>query len=222
MVNPSDIGSALSGAGSSILPTIMNYIKWGLLLGIIAGGLYGTYIFIQYKYKVTIFERGGSGNKDDEESHFIRKIRWDRAREIKDKSGTSQWQLFLSRKRLEPINLKHIYPGNKVFLYRVAPDCYIPTDFRCSNPEATFNPIPQTVRRWMALEIQQAAQDYQVQSGWDKYGNIAIMAGTILFCLILVGVVVYFTYGHANGVVGALNGLTSSLKDVNVIQGIGQ
>ncbi|GAJ15342.1 unnamed protein product, partial [marine sediment metagenome] len=153
MVGPSDISEGLSGAFSGLLGSTMIYLGYFIVILIICGIFFGIYMYFQYKYKVIIFERGGSGNEDGEDSHFIRKIFKDRAREVQDKTGTTKWQLMLGRKKFEPISLKHIYPGNYVFLYKVAPDCYVPTDFSCSAKETTFNPIPQSIRRWMALEI---------------------------------------------------------------------
>jgi len=67
--------------------------------------------------------------------------------------------------------------------------------------------------------MRQAAEEFKNPSFMDKYGNLVVMTGTVLFCLILVGVTIYYTYQHANGVTSGLNGVTSALRNVNNIPG---
>ena len=194
--------------------TVVGYIL--LTVGIFAA-LFVFYILWQYKYKVTIMQRGGKG--DEEDKHSIGKILKDRAREFKDKNGIVKWKFLFSRKKIPPVEYKHIYPGRNVYLYQSAPGSFFPFKLAVSNPSATFEGVPHDVNLWSGLELREAAIEYQKKGFWEQYGSITIMMGTVLFCLILVGVVIYFTYEHANGVQASLGGLTDTLKNINTIPG---
>lgn len=179
-----------------------------------------VYYVTTFKYKVTIFKIGGSGLKgsNEEKKFSIGRIFKDRAREFKDKkTKTVYWRLLKSRKKINPIEYQYIYPGNKVFLYQTAPDSFHPFELTVTSDNASFEPVPQLIKQWEQQEIRQSAEDYNKKSAWDKYGQTIVMAGTILFCLILTGVTVYFSYKHANGIVGALSGMTDTLKNINTI-----
>lgn len=219
-----DIGGMKLDVGSMIdMGQVLFWAKWAIIVIIIGAIFVLAYFFLQYKYKVTVFERGGSGNKDDTKSHFIRAIRWDRARVVKDKAGViSHWKLLLAGKKIEPVELKHVYPGNKVFLYKVEEGTYVPADFACTSDESQFNPIPQHIRRWQTLEIQQAAQDYQTKTAWELYAPYIMVLGTAAFCCVLVGVVIYFAFQEVHTAVPVLERVATNLGNVNVIPGAPQ
>ena len=202
-----------------IIAKTMYWLGYTLLTLLIMGGLFAVFIFMQYKYKVTILMRGGTGSKN--EAHAIGRVVKDRAREYRDKNGVTKWKLLFKRKNIQPPDYENIYPGKNLFLYQSGPNSYYPFKLTVSNPSASFEPIPHDVNLWTGLELREAAQEYQQPSFWQKYGNVAVMMGTIFFCLILVGVTVYYTYQHANGVSSALGGLTDTLKNVNTIGGVG-
>tara|TARA_R100000656_G_scaffold114808_1_gene87297 strand:+ start:6518 stop:7180 length:663 start_codon:yes stop_codon:yes gene_type:complete len=188
----------------------LGYILLGcLVMGIIG---FGTYIY-SFKYKVTILERRGSGKTDPQgkAEHFIGKIKKDRAREVK-KDGVLKLKLLRSKKSIEPPGYESIYPGNNLFLYKVGPQHFVPVSFKCGNPMAVFEPLPQNISYWEQLEIQQGAEDYQKRNIWDKYSPMLIMSGTILFCLILVGVTIYYTYQYHQGALQATSGLVDALQ----------
>lgn len=217
------IRSAVTGGMGEMLTEILFWSKWVIIALIIGAVLAGFYFFLQYKYKVIVFERGGSGELDGEKSHYIRKVSlWERAKPVRDKTGINHWKLLFARRKIEPIDLKNVYPGNTVFLYKVSEDTYVPVNFSSGNPESLFNPVPQTVRRWMTLEIQQAAQDYQKRTNWEMYAPLAVMGGTILFCCILTGVVIYIAFSNVNALVPSLENVARGLSNVNVIPGAPQ
>jgi len=202
-----------------VFSQVMVYLGYLLLTVVIGLGFFVGYISRQYKYKVTIMQRGGIGLKEDgnDKIHSIGKITKDRAREYKDKNGVTKWKLLFKKKQISPPSYEDIYPGRNLYLYQSGPSNFHPFKLTVSNPSAVFEPIPHDIDFWTGVELREAAQDYTKKSTWEQYGSLFVMTGTILFCLILVGVVVYFSYQHANGVVGALDGLTGSLKNVNVI-----
>jgi preprotein translocase subunit Sss1 len=196
-----------------ILGKSMFWLGYSLLFCLIIGVI-GFVIYITtFKYKVTILERRGSGktNAEGKETHFIGKIIKDRAREIKQ-DGILKLKLLKSKKSIEPPGYENIYPNNQVFLYKVGPEHFVPVAFKCGNPSASFQPLPQNIRYWEQLEIQQGAEDYQKKSAWDKYSPVLIMGGTVLFCLILVGVTIYYTYQYHQGALAQTGGLVDALK----------
>lgn len=201
---------------AAYIPDVMYWLGYGLLIIAVLCGLVFLYLMLGYRYKVTIMQRGGSGKGDD---HSIVKIKKERAKEIKE-DGVSKWKLLFARKKIQPIEYQYIYPGRNVYLYQSGAEGYHPVEFKCKNPAGEFNPIPYDVGFLTALELQDAARDYAQNGFWDKYGNVAIMMGTVMFCLILVGVTIYYTYQHANGVTQALSGLTEVVKNTNTIPGI--
>ncbi|MAF36869.1 hypothetical protein CL622_07160 [archaeon] len=197
--------------------SVLYWMGYGfMMLAIIA--IFGVvFIFMQYKYKVTIMQRGGTGQKD--EVHSVGRIVRDRAKEYKDKNGVTKWKLLIKRKEIMPIQYDQVLPGRNVFLYHTGASSFFPVKFNCGNPSASFEPIPHDINLWTGLELREAAQEYQKKTFWDQYGNVAVMMGTIMFCLILVGVTVYYTYQHANGVTNSLGSLTESLRGITTLRG---
>jgi hypothetical protein len=200
---------------------LQSVIYWtGYSLATIAIGAVFVVIIIisQYKYQVEIFQRGGSGKNEPsgKEDHFIVKRIKDRAKQIKDKNGIIKWKLLKLKKTIPPVDFKYIYPGKKIFLYQTGPTNFFPIKFTCTNPEANFTPVETDLDFWAGLELQEIAKDYQALTTWDRYGNTIVMMGTILFCLILVGVTVYYTYQHANGVTSGLSDLSNTLKTITL------
>jgi len=200
---------------------IMYWVGYGLMIVLVFAFLMGVYYFMSYKYKVTIMQRRGMGMSSDNGEHSVGRIKRDRARIVRGKGGTERWRLLFGRKYFQPPEFDAMYPGNNIFLYQTGGHAFSPVKFKCDNPSADFTPLPQHIRRWEQLDIQQATEDYKKQSAWDKYGTVVITMGAILFCLILVGFTVYYTYQHANGVTSSLSGLTDALKSGTVIPGMG-
>ena len=206
----------------STLAKSMYWLGYGLLFAIVMG-IIGFIAYIStFKYKVTILERRGSGKTDAQgmDEHFIGKIRTDRAREVK-KDGILKLKLLKTKKSIEPPGYESIYPNNNIFLYKVGPEHFVPVAFNCGNPSADFSPLPQNIRYWEQLEIQQGAEDYQKKSFFDKYSPMLIMSGTILFCLILVGVTIYYTYQYHQGALAQTANLVDSLKTTATSLGAG-
>lgn len=214
---------SLTGAMTGVGGQILYWLGLVLFAIVFFGFLFAIYLFMGYKYKLTIMERRGVGKQDDREltEHAIGRVTKDRAKQIKDKSGVTKWVLLKSRIKIEPPQFQNIYPGNHLFLYKTGVTTFVPVKFTCDNPSASFSPLPQHIRYWEQLEIRQASEDYQKKNAWDKYGPVVLTMGTVMFCLILVGVTVYYTYQHANGVAANLNGLTETLKGIGNVGGVG-
>ena len=195
MVDISQIGASFAEGFTGIIPQLMKYLGylvWGI---IIIGGLYGLYVLMQYKYKYMYAEAGPGG---------IRRLKKDRIKAIKHK-GADKWQLLWAKDKIEPFDSKYIYPGNIVFGYRVEKNCHTPAKWNESTSEIDI--IPRDVKFWQSTEIQQAALEYQDLR--SRMLPILTTLGTVIFCLILVGITVWMTYKYIGG---GLNSVASSVS----------
>lgn len=214
MVTMQDMGSRIAanfaGAGQQFVFWLGVAIYSAIGLAI----LWFVWYFFQHRYVVQIFIRGGEGHKTDE--HSIRLIKNVRARQIKRK-GTEKLNFFLSKVFIDPIPHKYIYPGNRIFLYQTGLEEFIPVKFVCNNPEAYFNPLPFSVRRWQNLEMQESFRNYQDQSFMAKHGGLVTFLITMLVCLSFTGLVFYWAYDMVGGGLGevasATNSAANALKD---------
>jgi|ETNvirnome_2_300_1030623.scaffolds.fasta_scaffold00278_13 hypothetical protein len=212
-------GMDLVNWGGMIDKTIY-WVGYGLVFVLVIAAIIAVFVYLQYKYKVTIMQRGGDGSKERTD-HSITKIKKDLAKEYKDKNGVTRWKLLFSRKTIQPIEYTHIYPGRNVYLYQTGPSSFFPFKMAVSNPSAVFEPVAHDVNLWAGLELRETALEFTKKTFWEQYGNVAVMMGTIMFCLILVGVTIYYTYQHANGITSSLGGLTEAVRNTNSIPGIG-
>jgi len=212
----------VAGIWIQIAQSFSGWIYWlgyGLLITLMLAGMVGIFLLLGYNKKAIIMERTGTGSQNNE-THNIGRIRFDRLKEFK-KDGVPMWIFLRSREVIKPVNYEHIYSGNRLFLYKTAPGTYFPFKYTVNSQEASFEPVPNDIQFWTMQRAKKVAQDYNKQSAWERYGNVIVMSGTVLFCLILVGVTVYYTYEHANGVTNALGGLTSAIKNNAVVSGVG-
>lgn len=212
-----DVGATISAVPwGGMLAKTMFWFGYVLFTLFVLGMIALIWFYLGFKYKAYIFPRRGS--TDERMPHSVGRIKKDRLK-LSTVKGVQKWKLFWARKTIDPKGFECIYPGNNIFLYESAPGTYHPIKLTLRHGDSEFNPVPSDVSFWQNLEMRQAAQDYNKPGFMDKYGNLMVMSGTVLFCLILVGVTVYYTYQHANGVTSALSGLTSAIKNVNVIGG---
>src|SRR3990167_753733 len=163
---------------SAFVPSLSGVMYWvGYILVVCAvfGVFIGFYFLMGYRYKVTIMEQRGIGRQevDGVQDFSIGRIKRDRAKEIKV-GGVTKWKLLFSKQTIQPPSYSNIYPGNTTFLFRTGKTSFFPVKFKCSNPSAEFVPMPQDVRAWEQIELQQCAQDYLKQSFFDKYGTFFI------------------------------------------------
>jgi len=202
MVDISELGGLVTQGFTGILPQVMKYVGylfWGIL---ILGGMWIGYILFQYKYKYMYAVAGPGG---------IRRLKKDRIRPIKHK-GADKWQLLWAKDKIEPFDSKYIYPGNTVFGYRVEKDCHVPALW--NNIEKRIDIIPRDVKFWQSTEIQQAALEYQDLR--SRMLPILTTLGTVIFCLILVGLTIWMTYKYIGG---GLNSVASSVSTLQSVAG---
>ena len=189
------------------ISTSMYWLGYGLLVLVILGAFAAVTYLMMYKFKVTIYTVA----KESDGTYRVITKKSDRGKYVmKDK--VRKFRLLFNHKSLPPIPNESLWPKNNIFLLKINDDTYIPSPPKLStNKEIQM--LENDIIFWSTTEMANANKDYSKINGWDRYGNVVVMAGTVLFCLILVGVTVYYTYQHANGVTAALGGVTEALKN---------
>ena len=216
-----DIGGSAVNFGG-VLTSGVKMVEYGLLILLIAAVLTVAYFWLTYKYKVTVFVRRGNGDGD----FGVGNVKNERGRIIKSK-GVSKLKLLFSRKEIPTPDYKDIYPNNKIFLYKSGDSQFIPVGFNAGNPSAVFKPLPFDIKFLEQLEIRQANEDYANDDWKTKYAPLIMTLGTVLFCCIFAGVVIYFSYklsGDATAAsketVSAFQNAANSFANMNNIGGI--
>ena len=212
--DPGDIAGSLAQGFGSSLPDLAYWSVIGVVSAAVVAGIYVYVVYNSFKYQITIFQRGGTGEKDD--AHSIRKILTTRGKDI-NKNGMQKFGFWMKKYTMDPVPMKYIYPGNKIFLYQVGLDQFIPIKFSCANPEAFFNPLPHSIRRWQILEIQEAYRDYKEDSFMSKYGGALFALLAIIGSLVFVGVVIWMNYKYVGQGLGdaaaAANNMATSFRE---------
>lgn len=194
------------------LGSTMVYVGYILLFALIAGGFFGIYFLMQYKRKAIIVKVSGSGVPDF--PYSVGKIVSDRIRVLK----TGTWIFLFSRRKMEPIDSKHIYPGNKILLFDINGE-FVPGKINCNKDALSISPIPYSVRRKAELELQQAAQDYEKQDFWTQNKTLLMGLAAVAICCVFAGFVLWLSFKKTDSVVPALNTLTDAVSNMNNIAG---
>jgi len=202
MVDISELGASFASGFTGVIPSMMRALGWLVWGIIIIGGMWLGYILMQYKYKYMYAEAGPGG---------IKRLKKDRIRATKHK-GADKWQLLWAKDKIEPFDSKYIYPGNVVFGYRVEKNCHTPAKW--NEPTESIDIIPRDVKFWQSTEIQQAALEYQDLR--SRMLPILTTLGTVIFCLILVGITIWMTYKYIGG---GLNSVASSVSSLQTAAG---
>lgn len=228
MVDPSSIGQAASQYGQNLLPAIMKWVGIGVLIFIILGALYMFWIFFQYNiivYRLILAEEG----QGDKKRHSIRAIRAIRARRVREQ-GNNKFRFLFSRQKSDPVPERFILPYNGIlvkfasFVYDVDGELRVPSSVSFGiNPHANvnFTPLPYEVRRAASLEMQEVLKEYQEDSFMSKYGSYFTVMIVVLFCLVLCGLVVWWTYNYIGGGLAEASEAAKTLGE-QFREGVGQ
>jgi len=201
MVDISQIGALMAGSFAGIVPSIMKMLGWILLGVIIIAVMYMIYVLTQFKYKYIYAEEGAIG---------IKAIKNDRIRPLKEK-GVFKWQLLKTKEKIEPFDPKYIYPGNRVFGYKIDREAHLPVMWNSKASEGV-EVKPRNIAFWQNMEIQQAAMEYRDLR--ERIIPMLMTLGTVLFCLILVGVTIWLTYKYIGGGLQSVGSAVSNLQSI--------
>jgi len=224
MVDPASIGTMFSGMGSNILPQLMRWVFIALVSFAILGVFYLVWMGMQHNILVYKLVLGESDDRD-KKRYFIKKIVPMKARRT-IKKGIERWKyMWKFNFSTQPIAEKNILPfagflaKSAAYVYELDRNIFIPSSLSFSvNSPATvsFTALPYDVRRAGILEIQEIAKEFQDPGFMAKYGSFFYGFLTILFCIILVGAVIWMTYKYIGTELGtaarAAQSLSESLK----------
>lgn len=213
--SPSALNQAFGGfMTGNVGSLLVDILVWTIIIIALLAIFGAVYIFVTYKYKITIFKVYGSVG--EKQSYSIGKPKKDFARVAKD----GGWKLLFAHKDIEPIESKHIYPGNRVYLYEID-GILEPGKIACGKDNFQIEPVPYSVRKKTELELQQLEQDFAKGGAWEanKIFIYMLIGGAMVLCL--AGFVIWLAFKKTDQVVPALQTFSESLKNVNTISGKG-
>lgn len=214
--------SALVGSinWGSIIANTMYWLGYGLLGLFIILFFVAVFVYTGYNIKVDVFSLYGSGKED---AFSLSKPKKNRFKKIK--KGTywkSLYPLFNS-KEMEPFDSKYIYPGNKVYAFKLN-DELIPGEIKINYSgdqlRAELNPVPHSVRNWQSLMHRKNNFEFAQHNFWEDNKALIITLAAVVVCCALGGFTVYLTYKFAGGGTTAINSLASAINNMNVIGGV--
>jgi len=192
--------------GMDFAPIVGQLVYWFgifLILIVIAVVFVMAYYFISFPIKATIFPLYGSG-KDG-----IFSVGTKRTNKIKWTNNRTTWRsmkpLFNKIDR-EPFDSEYIYPGKgkskEVYVFEFG-DNWFPGRINIDKDEDTIRsqicPVPYYIRNWQSLQHKKNAKEFAKTGFWEQNKGFFITLGVVLFCCILCGCVIYFTYKYAAG-----------------------
>ncbi|KKM92376.1 hypothetical protein LCGC14_1219010 [marine sediment metagenome] len=225
-ISPDTIAQGFSGLLNQSSGSILTYFGYFFWSGLVLGGFWLVYIFLQYKIKYTYGIVGSSGKygseltKEEQEKEIdemfadpaklakitIRGIKNDRIRSIR-KDGALMWKTLFGREIIEPFEYRHVYPNNVVMGVKLGKDAHIPAVFNIRKPEALVEPIERSVRFWETVTAQQTNMEYSDFK--TRMLPTFITLGTIIFCLVFTGIMLWFSWRY--GYMGATD-IASALR----------
>lgn len=200
------------------------YVFWGFMLLFVAFAMFFIYHVTSYKIKATVLTLTGSGVT--ESKYTIGTIKTNRFRWNRNKTAWIALYPLFNKKEIEPFESKFIYHKNHVFAFSLPDGSFIPGNASLDSKEGqslemSINPIPKYLRRGEEVEMLNDEMQYNVKSGWDKYGNVVTIMVAGLICLVMVLGTVYFTYKFSAGGVDAMSRLSASIDRLGTIPGVG-
>ena len=206
-ISPDTIVQSVGGLFTKGGASMMKWFGWFFWTTLIGGVLYCFWTFLQYRIKYVYGLVGASGKYGSEQAIdledpnqvkeiTIRGIKTDRIRVVKER-GAVKWKTLFSRETFEPFEYSHIYPGNTVMGMKLGKNQHIPAVYNISNPETLVEPISRSIKFWEQVEAQQTTYDYTDFK--SRMMPIFITMGTIIFCLVLVGLTVWWTTKNIGG-----------------------
>lgn len=145
---------------------------------------------------------------NNEGDPYIGKPRKNRFKFNKNKTTWKALYPLFNKVEFPPFSMDNILPGKFVKATRLVNGVWIPLKQQTSiikDEQGTplyamedFLPIPQYLKESAILEIKKIEDETKAQSEADKNRPYIIMGATILFCLLLTGATIYFTFDYAS------------------------
>lgn len=222
-MDPNQIGNMLSGFfNKGLMTSVFKWTGYALAGVLLLGVFVGLYFMLKFKYKIYYYDRRGkfTSRKKGDEEFDLGKLKKDLAMPIKD-NGASKWRLLFAGKKIAPVEYKHIYPKNKVYMLRTGESTFVPClrekkfvagDHIMENLE----PIAYDIRFWQQNEIHQAAIE-TIKEDYQKKMMMWAMI-VIIGCMIFAGFTIWLSINQARGAVEHIDLVATA---VNSLKGIG-
>ena len=218
---PGEISGYLTNFGTGNLGGYATIFGWIMILAVIGAAFYAVYYFMSFPIKVTLIPLYGSGGKGE---LAVGKQKTNR---YKWNNGRTAWlQMFplFSRREIEPFDAKYLYPGNRVYAFKlgddVIPGCLNISVGENKKIQSEINPVPHAVRAWQSLQYKKNAEEFSKKSFWDENKYFILGVITVAICCGIALATVWLTYKYAGSGRADIQMLTDAIKNFGTIPGI--
>ena len=204
---------------NNIMGKLLVYAGW-TLLGILIIAIFAViYYLVQYKYKAVypVLYHDADG-----QTLQIVKYKKDRARTVKKKDGTRKSHFLFKNRWTEPIDEKHISPGNVVNLLRINDDGTYITMPSLKQVEGIirFEYLTSEEKKWAVLEMKETTQSNEIQDQAKRMLTYTIIAIVLSGAIAIVSI--WLTLKYTGSVTTALRDATPVLgKIAEGMSGVG-
>lgn len=220
MVSPDQITGLFDNVILDLLPSLMKWIGWGILFLAIMATFVGIYYVLQFQIKVDEYPLYGSGTDG---VFSIGKRKKNRVRWVKNRTAWNSMLPLFNKKEIEPFDSEFIYPKNQIYAFNLN-GTWCPGRINVNKSEdelrPEINPVPYYIRNWESLQYQKHEVEFSKKSFWDENKQLFFMLLTVVFCLTLTGVVVWWTFKFSGSAGDNMKSLTSAINNLNVIRGV--
>lgn len=184
------------------------YVGYAAFIGLL--GVVGYLIYHYNKFRMDLIVFPVRGDASGGYSIGERKKNKVHTNQMKE-----EWTLlkpWFKGKTIEPFESKYIYPGNKVYAYKLQGE-YFPAKINFVEGKGlTLDPVPSYIRRWQNNKHREINIELSKDNWWDQNKELIMTMATVFICMTTVAVVTYFTYKFVTGESTAIEGLTQAIK----------
>lgn len=216
MPTPSDLTGYFSTGYFNSFAAIGKFIGWILVAVLICALIWGVFILMQYRIRVTYFPVQGDPSKLGEVNLGTPKK--DRGRRLKQR-GIEVFRLLMARKTVKDVPYKLQYPDG-VYLIRKSRDEFEAISRPVlGNPSITLTTADQGLQLWAQLRAQSVRKRFVDEDMQRK--QMIIFVSVILGCLIFSGIVIWLSYVNSSYGVEEAGKVAQALESVANRIGVG-
>lgn len=216
MVSLPDIGLTFNWA--AIAGQVMYWIGYVLLIAVIIGIFYAFYYLMSFRIKAEVIPLFGGATP---ESVSVGKPKVNRVKWVKHKTAWKPLWPLINKKEIEPFEERHIYPGNKIYVFEKG-DIWLPGELHIDSETIGIKPVPHYIRNWQSLQHKKNAIEFAQHTFWEDNKYFIMGVVTVAICCVAALATVWLTYKFAGVGTSQISGLTQALKDFGgTISGVG-
>ncbi len=197
---------------SGSVSQIMYWAGIFIISGLVLGGLWAVYYYVQYNIKVKVVKLYGS-NKDGQ--FAFGKETSNRAKWVNNRQAWRSLFPLFNKKNRSPIDPEYIYPGNACYVFDLDGE-WIPgrrnINIKEGEIRAEINPVPYELRNWQSFEHKRNAIEFAEHDFWTENKYFFMVIICVAICAAICIATVYFTYEFSTAGVAKSAALTDAIK----------